>query len=82
MSVAYGNQRAGVGGVELSLGGITHSGNTICGCRADSRVNLTGVALKNIKVPGEDMAATVRSPQAFEAMEPFERLNKARSPTM
>jgi hypothetical protein len=45
-------------------------------------VNLTGVALKNIKVPGEDMAATVRSSQAFEAMEPFERLNKARSPTM
>ena len=41
-----------------------------------------GLALNNIKVPGEDMAATVRSSQAFEAMEPFERLNKARSPTM
>jgi hypothetical protein len=39
-----------------------------------------GLAPKNIraKVPGEDMAATVRSSQCFEAMEPFERLNKAR----
>jgi hypothetical protein len=41
-----------------------------------------GGALKNIKVPGENMAATVRSSQAFTAMEPFERLHKARSPTM
>ena len=38
--------------------------------------------LKNIKVPGKDMAATVRSSQAFDAMEPFERLNKARQATM
>ena len=41
-----------------------------------------GLALKNIKVPGEDVAVTVRSSPAFAAMEPFERLNKARSPTM
>jgi hypothetical protein len=40
------------------------------------------VALKNIKVPGEDMAATVRSSQALAAVEPFERLNKARKATM
>ncbi len=38
--------------------------------------------LKNIKAPGEDMAATVRSSQAFEATEPFERLKKAREATM
>ena len=44
ISVAYGNQLAGVGGVELSLGEIAQSGNTICGRRADSRVNLAGVA--------------------------------------
>jgi hypothetical protein len=44
MSVAYGNQIAGVEGVELSLGKITQSSNTICGRRADSRVNLVGVA--------------------------------------
>jgi hypothetical protein len=37
-----------------------------------------GLALKNIKVPGEDVAVTVRSSPAFAAMEPFERLNKAR----
>ncbi len=41
-----------------------------------------GLALKNIKVPGEDLAATVRSSQAFGAMEPFERLKKAREATM
>ena len=38
--------------------------------------------LKNIKVPGKDMAATARSSQAFDAMEPFERLHKARQATM
>ena len=42
----------------------------------------TAWLLKNIKVPGEDMAATARSSQAFDAMEPFERLNKARQATM
>ena len=41
-----------------------------------------GLALKNIKVPGKDMAATARSSQAFDAMEPFERLHKARQATM
>jgi hypothetical protein len=41
-----------------------------------------GLALKNIKVPGEDMAATVQPSQAFEAMEPFDRLNKAREATI
>ena len=35
--VAYGNQLAGVGGGELSLGGITQSDNTVCGRRADGR---------------------------------------------
>jgi hypothetical protein len=30
MPVAYGSQIAGVGGVELSLGEVTHSGNVIC----------------------------------------------------
>lgn len=44
MSVAYGNERAGVRGVELSLGRIAQSDNPICGCRADSKVNSTGVA--------------------------------------
>ena len=44
MSVAYGSQIAGVGGVELSLGKLAHSFNTICGRRPDSRVNLAGVA--------------------------------------
>ena len=43
ISVAYGNQLAGVGGGELSLGEIAQSGNTVCGRRADSRVNLAGV---------------------------------------
>jgi len=33
MSVAYGSQIAGVGGVELSLGKSTQSSNTICGYR-------------------------------------------------
>jgi len=44
MSVAYGNQRAGVGGGELSLGKIAQSGNTICVGRAESSVNWTGMA--------------------------------------
>jgi hypothetical protein len=44
MSVAYGNQVAGVEGVELSLGEIAQSSDTVCGRRADSRVNLAGVA--------------------------------------
>ena len=44
MPVAYGNQRAGVWGVELSLGEIAQFRNTLCGRRADSRVNLAGVA--------------------------------------
>ncbi len=45
MSVAYGNQIAELGGVELSLGEIAQSCNTICGRRRDRRVNLAaGVA--------------------------------------
>jgi hypothetical protein len=40
------------------------------------------LALKNIQAPGQDMAATVRSSRAFEAVEPFERLNKAREATI
>ena len=47
-----------------------------------SRRMRDGLALKNSQSAGEDMAVTVQSSQAFEAMEPFERLNKARSPTM
>ncbi len=39
-SVAYGNEIAGLGGRELSWGEIAHSGNTVCGRRADRRVNL------------------------------------------
>jgi hypothetical protein len=56
-------------------------GETFWRTRRSQRIR-DGLAFKNIKVPGEDMAATVRSSQAFEAMVPFERLNKARSPTM
>jgi hypothetical protein len=44
MSVAYGNQRAGVRGVELSLGEVTHSGNMLCERKADSIVKLAGGA--------------------------------------
>jgi hypothetical protein len=66
-------------GLESQL--VEQMGETFWRMRRSQRIR-DGVALKNIKVPGEDMAATVRSPQAFEAMEPFERLNKARSPTM
>jgi len=43
ISVAYGNQLAGVVGVELSLGEIAHFANTICGRREDRRVKLAGV---------------------------------------
>ena len=43
ISVAYGNQLAGVGEGELSLGEIAQSGNTVCGRRAGSRVNVAGV---------------------------------------
>jgi len=49
---------------------------------ADAARIRDGLALKNIKVPGEDMAATVRSSQPFEAVEPFERLNKPREATI
>jgi hypothetical protein len=44
MSVAYGHQIAGVVGVELSLGEIAQSSNTVCGRRADSIANLAGMA--------------------------------------
>ncbi|MGO8817666.1 MAG: hypothetical protein ACLQVG_23720 [Terriglobia bacterium] len=52
-------------------------GETFWRMRRSQRI----LALQNIraKVPGEDRAATVRSSQAFEAMEPFERLTKALS---
>jgi hypothetical protein len=60
---------------------VEQMGETFWRMRRSQRIR-DGVALKNIKVPGEDMATTVQSSQAFEAMEPFERLNKARSPTM
>ncbi len=72
---------------DLQLGLESHlveqMGETFWRMRRSQRIR-DGLALKNIhaKLPGEDMAATVRSSQAFEAMEPFERLNKARSPTM
>ena len=51
------------------------------GCGAPS-ASVTAWRSRTSKVPGEDMAATVRSSQAFEAMEPFERLNKAREATI
>jgi hypothetical protein len=60
---------------------VEQMGETFWRMRRSQRIR-DGVALTNIKVPSEDMAATVQSSQAFEAMEPFERLNKARSPTM
>jgi hypothetical protein len=70
---------------DLQLGLESHlaeqMGETFWWMRCSQRIR-DGMALKNIKVPGEDMAATVRSSQAFAAMEPFERLNTARSPTM
>ena len=65
-------------GLESHL--VEQMGETFWRMRRSQRIR-DGVALKNIraKVPGEDMAATVRSSQAFEAMEPFERLEKALS---
>ena len=57
---------------------VEQMGETFWRMRRSQRIR-DGLALKNIKVPGEDMAATVRSSQAFEAMEPFERLHKALS---
>ena len=66
---------------DMQLGLESHRveqvGETFWRMRRSQRIR-DGLALKNIKVPGEDLAATVRSFQAFEAMEPFERLNKAR----
>jgi hypothetical protein len=56
---------------------VEQLGETFWRMRRSQRIR-DGLALKNIKVPGEDMAATVRSSQAFVAMVPFERLNKAR----
>ena len=56
-------------------------GETFWRMRRSRRMS-AGPALKNIKVPGEDMAGTVRSSQAFEAGEPFERLNKPREATI
>ena len=61
-------------GLESHL--VEQMGETFWRMRRSQRIR-DGLALKNIKVPGEDMAATVRSSQAFEAMEPFERLKKA-----
>ena len=66
-------------GLESHL--VEQMGETFWRMRRSQRIR-DGLALKNIKVPGEDMAATVRSSQAFEAVEPFERLHKAMSPTM
>ena len=66
---------------DLQLGLESHlveqKGETFWRMRRSQRIR-AGLALKNIKVPGEDMAATARSSQAFEAMEPFERLKKVR----
>jgi hypothetical protein len=66
-------------GLESQL--VEQMGETCWRMRRSQRIR-DGLALKNIKVPGENMATTVQSSQAFEAMEPFERLNIARSPTM
>ena len=67
---------------DLQLGLESHlvdeKGETFLRMRRPRRIR-DGLALKNIKVPGEDMAATVQSSQAFESMEPFERLHKALS---
>ena len=66
---------------DLQLGLESHlvdqMGETFWRMRRSQRIR-DGLALKNIKVPGQDMAATVRSSQAFAAMEPFERLKKVR----
>jgi hypothetical protein len=66
-------------GLESHL--VEQMGETFWRMRRSQRIR-AGLPLKNIKVPGEDMAATVRSSQAFEAEEPFERLHKAREATM
>ena len=70
---------------DLQLGLESHRaeqmGETFWRMRRSRRMS-AGPALKNIKVPGEDMAGTVRSSQAFEAGEPFERLNKPREATI
>ena len=63
-------------GLESHL--VEQMGETFWRMRRSQRIR-DGLALKNNKVPGEDMAATVRSSQAFNAMEPFERLHKALS---
>ena len=59
---------------------VEQMGETFWRMRRSQRIP-DGVAVKNhrAKVPGEDMAAKVRSSQVFEAMEPFERLHKALS---
>ncbi len=62
-------------GLESHL--VDQMGETFWRMRRSQRIR-DGLALKNIKVPGQDMAATVRSFQAFAAMEPFERLKKVR----
>ena len=63
-------------GLESHL--VEQMGETFWRMRRSQRIR-DGVALKNIraKAPSEDMAATIRSSQAFGAMEPFERLEKA-----
>ncbi len=70
---------------DLQLGLESHRaeqmGETFWRMRRSRRMS-AGPALKNIKVPGEDMAGTVRSSQAFEAGEPFEGLKKAREATI
>jgi hypothetical protein len=53
-------------GLESHL--VEQMGETFWRMRRSQRIR-DGLALKNIKVPGEDMAATVRSSQAFDAME-------------
>ena len=65
-------------GLESHL--VEQMGETFWRMRRSQRIR-DGVALKTIraKVPSEDMAATIRSSQAFAAMEPFERLEKALS---
>ncbi len=65
-------------GLETHL--VEQMGETFWRMRRSQRMR-DGLALKNIRarVPGEDMAATVRSSQAFGLMEPFERLEKALS---
>ena len=67
ISVAYGSQLAGAAGVELSLGEIAHSGNTICGRRADRRVKLAGVtSVARYLLPGRKRRlAPRREPHAY-----------------